>query len=102
MPASVDQSKISGDTDDRHGMWRSLVARTLGVGEAPSSNLGIPIQGKASGSTVGSLLLFPLFLAPRNIAHGRAQREPISIAFLILCDVKDEGIHRRDAGGAES
>ena len=24
-------------------MWRSLVARTLGVGEAPSSNLGIPI-----------------------------------------------------------
>ena len=25
-------------------MWRSLVARTLGVGEAPSSNLGIPIM----------------------------------------------------------
>ena len=25
-------------------MWRSLVARTLGVGEAPSSNLGIPIS----------------------------------------------------------
>lgn len=25
-------------------MWRSLVARTLGVGEVPSSNLGIPIQ----------------------------------------------------------
>jgi hypothetical protein len=24
------------------GTWRSLVARTLGVGEAPSSNLGVP------------------------------------------------------------
>jgi hypothetical protein len=25
-----------------YGTWRSLVARTLGVGEAPSSNLGVP------------------------------------------------------------
>ena len=25
-------------------MWRSLVARTLGVGEVPSSNLGIPMN----------------------------------------------------------
>ena len=31
-------------------MWRSLVARTLGVGEAPSSNLGIPIRKKALNS----------------------------------------------------
>ena len=46
--ASVDQSNFSGDTYDRDGMWRSLVARTLGVGEAPSSNLGIPMQKKAS------------------------------------------------------
>ena len=28
-------------------MWRSLVARTLGVGEVPSSNLGIPIAERA-------------------------------------------------------
>ena len=28
------------------GTWRSLVARTLGVGEAPSSNLGVPTSLK--------------------------------------------------------
>ena len=27
-----------------YGTWRSLVARTLGVGEAPSSNLGVPTK----------------------------------------------------------
>jgi hypothetical protein len=31
------------DTGERVGAWRSLVARTVRVGEVPSSNLGAPI-----------------------------------------------------------
>jgi hypothetical protein len=31
------------DTAERIGAWRSLVARTVRVGEVPSSNLGAPI-----------------------------------------------------------
>jgi hypothetical protein len=31
------------DTEERVGAWRSLVARTVRVGEVPSSNLGAPI-----------------------------------------------------------
>ncbi|MDT7603671.1 MAG: hypothetical protein QOF61_1668 [Acidobacteriota bacterium] len=41
-------------------MWRSLVARTLGVGEAPSSNLGIPITKKASDLLKSEAFLFVL------------------------------------------
>jgi hypothetical protein len=33
---------VSVDTYAGDGTWRSLVARTLGVGEVPSSNLGVP------------------------------------------------------------
>ena len=33
---------VSVDTYRGDGTWRSLVARTLGVGEVPSSNLGVP------------------------------------------------------------
>ena len=33
------------------GVWRSLVARSVRVGEVPSSNLGTPIEG---GGTPGS------------------------------------------------
>jgi hypothetical protein len=33
-----------GDTICDDGTWRSLVARTLGVGEVPSSNLGVPTK----------------------------------------------------------
>ena len=39
-------------------MWRSLVARTLGVGEAPSSNLGIPIPKSALNFAKLRALLF--------------------------------------------
>src|SRR5688572_3008335 len=35
---------VSVDTYGGDGTWRSLVARTLGVGEVPSSNLGVPTK----------------------------------------------------------
>ena len=38
-------------------MWRSLVARSVRVGEVPSSNLGTPIyHGGTQGSPVNPLL----------------------------------------------
>src|SRR5258707_883676 len=37
-----------------YGTWRSLVARTLGVGEAPSSNLGVPTKLGFQSSLIGS------------------------------------------------
>src|SRR5688572_17786253 len=39
------------------GVWRSLVARSVRVGEVPSSNLGTPMEyGGTPGSPVGPLL----------------------------------------------
>src|SRR5271167_5193382 len=38
------------DTGERVGAWRSLVARTVRVGEVPSSNLGAPISGRSAES----------------------------------------------------
>jgi hypothetical protein len=35
------------DTSGCVGAWRSLVARTVRVGEVPSSNLGAPIKSPA-------------------------------------------------------
>jgi hypothetical protein len=48
MPRGKDQGRTDGeaavwDTDECAGAWRSLVARTVRVGEVPSSNLGAPI-----------------------------------------------------------
>ena len=40
----------------RSGVWRSLVARSVRVGEAPSSNLGTPIEVpscKRAGKAIG-------------------------------------------------
>ncbi len=39
----------------RLGVWRSLVARSVRVGEVPSSNLGTPIQRGATGSPLAVL-----------------------------------------------
>src|SRR5688572_33405880 len=41
---------VSVDTYGGDGTWRSLVARTLGVGEVPSSNLGVPTKKQAAGA----------------------------------------------------
>lgn len=54
-------------------MWRSLVARTLGVGEAPSSNLGIPIRKEAFNCLpVESLFRFSSGLV-RDVARVAAR-----------------------------
>ena len=52
-------------------MWRSLVARFLGVEEAAGSNPVIPIQKlKRKGSQLNQLRAFPAF-SPQRIASVR-------------------------------
>src|SRR5262249_18325370 len=46
----------------RLGAWRSLVARTVRVGEVPGSNPGAPISVLARGGSDGLDLLLPLDL----------------------------------------
>jgi hypothetical protein len=47
------------------GAWRSLVARTVRVGEVPSSNLGAPIKSPANaGFFVGRILRWVLAVRP--------------------------------------
>src|SRR5688572_28466897 len=44
---------VSVDTYGGDGTWRSLVARTLGVGEVPSSNLGVPTKNRRQAAGAG-------------------------------------------------
>ena len=44
---------VSVDTYGGDGTWRSLVARTLGVGEVPSSNLGVPTKNRRQAAAAG-------------------------------------------------
>jgi hypothetical protein len=44
MQVSAEQGSPVWDTGACVGAWRSLVARTVRVGEVPSSNLGAPIK----------------------------------------------------------
>ena len=53
-PASFDKKSFPEILKKLNGMWRSLVARTLGVGEAAGSNPVIPIMKRLSTVKVES------------------------------------------------
>ena len=42
LPRAVQSVKVPALNEGSFGVWRSLVARSVRVGEAPSSNLGTP------------------------------------------------------------
>ena len=51
--APTARARTASRYDSRPGVWRSLVARSVRVGEAPSSNLGTPIRRRAGGAEPG-------------------------------------------------
>lgn len=64
-------------------MWRSLVARSVRVGEVPSSNLGTPIYDRPVDGLVPRHDL-SLDLALALIAHARAEAESRDLALAIV------------------
>ena len=57
--------RMESGTIRRLGVWRSLVARSVRVGEAPSSNLGTPIRRPGASD-----LLSPGRLYPRGVLRA--------------------------------
>src|SRR5439155_6563750 len=60
------------------GVWRSLVARSVRVGEVPSSNLGTPIEAPLGGAAIKTRGLCPCIRLQRPVeALGVISRAPL-------------------------
>src|SRR5438309_2915919 len=74
------------DTGICVGAWRSLVARTVRVGEVPSSNLGAPIRG------IGPTRPIPLLaygeLHESLLRHHPLDARPLQHAVEVLAQVR--------------
>src|SRR5207248_7204036 len=73
------------------GVWRSLVARSVRVGEVPSSNLGTPTEAP------GSRTDFRVLLSSPRIVTISAQSRRTSAATVVQADDKEDDGERGDA-----